>query len=212
MKKISILFLSLCLMFSVSAQNEYDDEVPQTGEEEFVGFNKKNKKNKEEKDLSRIRIGGTAGFGAGTNQLGFNISPLVGYQVVEDRIELGGGFQYDLYREGIKNNYKYLQHTYGPIAYGRIYIWEGLFAQIKGVYLISNAKQTNYISSSNTVITKYKDDFFNVYGGAGYSFPIGDKAYFNLGLEINIIPFENNGLSNRKPRSVSPFFNFQFSL
>lgn len=210
MKKISILFLSLCLILSISAQNEYDDEVPQTNEEEFVGFNKKNKL-KEKKDLSRIRIGGTAGFGAGTNQLGFNISPLIGYQVVEDRIELGGGFQYDLYREGIKNNYKYLQHTYGPTAYGRVYIWEGLFAQVRAVYLVSNAKQTDFNYNPNR-ISKYKDDFFNVYGGAGYAFPIGNNAYFNLGLEINIIPFENNGLSNRRPRSVSPFFNIMFSL
>ena len=93
--------LILVIMFGftfVQAQNEYDDEVPQAYTEEFVGFNKKGKEIKKRLDQCRLRVGGAAGFLIRNSELGFNISPIVGYQVVEDRLEVGGGISYDFYR------------------------------------------------------------------------------------------------------------------
>ena len=202
MKKISILLFSLCLVFNISAQNEYDDEVPQTDEEEFVGFNKKNK-NRQKKDLSRIKIGGTMGFGLANNQLSFNISPMIGYQIIEDRLEVGTGIIYGFYRYKTNNpSYKYTENTIGTNNYLRVYVWSGLFAQLRGEY------KKIYAKDSNNMKAELK--LGNIYGGAGYSIPIGDRAAMNLGLEINLIEYDPN-ISNYK-RVLSPFFNFQYSL
>jgi len=200
MRKLAILILSLGIAWNISAQNEYDDEVPQIEEEEFVGFNKKNR---EKKDLSRIKIGGTAGFGLANNQLSFNISPLIGYQIVEDRLEIGTGIIYGYYRyKTTSPSYKYTENTIGTNNYLRLYIWEGLFTQLRGEY------KKIYATDSNNQKQELK--LGNIYGGAGYSIFISEKASMNLGLEINIIEYDSS-ISNYK-RVVSPFFNFQYSL
>lgn len=200
MKK-AILFLLVILGTSfVFAQGEYDDEVPIDSEEEFVGFNKKGK---EKKDLSRIRIGGSAGFGIGNRQLGFSMSPTVGYQVVEDRIEIGTGILYDFYRYK-EPTIKYIENTVGSNNYVRVYVWEGLFAQFRGVY------QKTYIKLNTVKYAPIRQG--NVFGGAGYQYQVADKVFINFGLEINLIPYDLSVVNSRTERIISPFFQFQFSL
>lgn len=202
MNKILVFIFLLFTSLSLSAQGEYDEEVPpSSNNEEFVGFNKK--KNKEKKDLSRIRIGGTAGFGIANNQIGFNISPTVGYQVVKDRVEFGGGMVYDYYRyKDPRNVFKI--NTPGVSAYARLFVWEGIFIQARGVY------QWAFVNDNG-----FKFDpigYGNIFGGAGYQFPIGNKVFMNVGLEVNIIPFDQTIINTRSERVISPFFNIQFAL
>lgn len=200
MKKLIILLGLFTFTQVLWSQTEYDQELPESTGEEFVGFNKKNNV---KKDLSRIRIGGTAGFGIANSQLSFNISPLIGYQLVEDRIEVGAGMIYDYYR------YKdprltFVVNTPGINTYTRIYIWEGVFAQARGVY------QWAYVNDNG-----FKYDpigYGNVFGGLGYQFQISEKVFFNAGLEVNIIPFDPQIINSGRPRVISPFFNIQFAL
>lgn len=196
---ISILLLVLMVQF-VFTQGEYDQEVPEESEEEFVGFNKKGK---EKKDLSRIRIGGSAGFGLGNRQLGFNFSPTIAYQVVEDRIEIGTGILYDYYRYK-EPAIKYTENTVGSNNYVRLYVWEGLFAQFRGVY------QKTYINLNTVQLAPLRQG--NVFGGVGYQYQVADKIYINIGLEINLIPYDLSVVNSRTERIISPFFQFQFSL
>ena len=200
MKKLIILLGLVAFTQALWSQTEYDDEIPETTEEEFVGFNKKNKV---KKDLSRIRIGGTAGFGIANNELSFSYSPMIGYQLVEDRIEIGTGILYDYYRYKDPRN-KLTQNTVGSNNYLRIYVWQGLFAQGRGVY------QKTYTKYNNTKYAPIK--LGNVFGGAGYQFEVTNKIFMNVGLEINIIPYDLSIVNSRAERVISPFFNIQFSL
>lgn len=187
------MFISLGL-----SQNEYDGQIPETNSEEFVGFNKKNK---DKKDLSRIKIGGSAGFGFANQTISLNISPLIGYQIVKDRLEIGTGIYYEYFKYNDRR-FGYHFNTVGPNSYLRVYVWGGVFVQARGVYLVNYGKSVNG--------TKVRYDFGNVYGGAGYSIPLGERATMNVGLEINLIEYSPS-YSNTK-RIISPFFNFQYSL
>jgi len=194
--------LILVIMFGftfVQAQNEYDDEVPPADTEEFVGFNKKGKEKKKRLDQCRLRVGGAAGFLIRNSELGFNISPIVGYQVVEDRLEVGGGISYDFYRFR-EPGLKYTENTVGGSVYLRAYVWEGLFAQFKGVV------QKTYIERNQTPAIRQE----NIFGGFGYQYPIADRAFMNFGLEINLIPYDLRIVASRAERVISPFFQFQF--
>ena len=196
--------LILVIMFGftfVQAQNEYDDEVPQANTEEFVGFNKKGKEIKKRLDQCRLRVGGAAGFLIRNSELGFNISPIVGYQVVEDRLEVGGGISYDFYRFRA-SGFKYTENTVGGSVYLRAYVWEGLFAQFKGVV------QKTYIEQNLTALPAIRQE--NIFGGVGYQYPIADRAFMNFGLEINLIPYDLRIVASRAERVISPFFQFQF--
>ena len=201
MKKLIILLSLFAFSQALWSQTKYDDEVPETSEDEFVGFNKK--KNKTKKDLSRIRIGGTAGFGIANRQLSFSISPTVGYQIVEDRLEIGTGILYDYYRYKDSRN-KLTQNTVGSNSYVRIYVWNGFFAQARGVY------QKSYTSLNNTQLAPIR--LGNVFAGAGYQFEVTDKIFMNVGLEINIIPYSSAPSLSQAERVISPFFMIQFAL
>lgn len=107
------------ILFSVSfaftyAQGDYDDELPPSNNDEFVGFGKKEKNRKKEfkKNLCKMRIGGSLGFGYYNGLLNLGISPQVGYQIVEDRLEFGGGFSYD-YQRFKNSRYTQNQHIIG---------------------------------------------------------------------------------------------------
>lgn len=210
MKYYFFLIIFSLSFVSVLAQDDYDKELPPSKNEEFIGFGKKEKfkKNKPIKDLSRIRIGGSVGLGFYDGLFNIGLSPLVGYQVVEDRLELGGGFTYDYLR--YKNNlYIYNQHTIGPVAYIRGYIWKGLFAQVRGVYQKSYANQLN---RQTKIKLKAEDDLGNVYAAVGYSLPMGSKVFFNIGLEVNLIAYDLSRVNASAKRVFTPFMNIQFSL
>ena len=201
MNKILVCLFIIFSSVTVYAQNEYDNETPPSEEEEFVGYNKK--KNKSKKDLSRLRIGPSLGFALANNQIGFNISPVIGYQVVEDRLEFGAGMGYDFYRYK-DPRYKFTVHTPGVIGYGRVYVWQGLFAQAKGVY--------NWDFVNDNGFKYDPTGYGNIFGGAGYQIKAGERFFMNIGLEINILPYDQSIIGARAERVISPFFNFQIGL
>lgn len=199
-----LVIILFCLSFSfVHAQNEYDDEVPPSDTEEFVGFNKKGKEKKKRLDECRLRIGGTANFGVGNGQIGFSASPTVGYMVVEDRIEIGTGILYNFYRfKDDRVPVKYVENTVGSNNYVRVFVWEGLFAQFRGVY------QKTYVKLNGVSLAPIR--LGNVFGGAGYQYKISERGFINFGLEINLIPYDLSVVNSRSERIISPFFQFQF--
>lgn len=198
MKKVLLLFACTCIFSLAFNQTEYDDEVPAENQEQFVGYNKKNKK---DKDLSRILIGGSANFSFSNNTFFLAFSPLVGYQVVKDRLELGGGAMYQ-YVKYSDRRYGYDVNTIGPNAYAKLYVWNQLFVQGRCVYLKNYGKTISGL--------KFEGNFWNVFAGAGYSVDFSEKAKMNIGLEINLLEYDPR-YSNAK-RVISPFFNFQYRL
>ncbi|MGB1247358.1 MAG: hypothetical protein ACPG4Z_00625 [Chitinophagales bacterium] len=196
-KGLAIFIFIFCFAISYG-QNEYDNDSPDTEEEEeFVGFDKK-KKDKEKNNLNkRLRLGADFGyFYIDKFELGFAITPILSYQIVEDRLELGTGLNYRILKDRINKD---AFHLLGNKSYMRAYIWNGIFAQFSGEINGLVGKSSRLYSLSNNK---------NVFFGGGYSIEMGNNGYFNIGAEINLIEYEN---SDRK-RSISPFFNFQFAF
>lgn len=209
MKKLWIV-AALCslIFFKLSAQNEYDDKLPPSTEnEDFVGFNKKAKQ-KEKKDLSRIRLGGD--FGLSFTEFAFfaELSPLVGYQVIENRLELGGGFIYQY--TNVRMPFQTFSgqvffpakiNILGGRTYARLYIWEGIFVQTEGLLI-------NYRERPKDTDELIKLSLSNMLGGAGYTFhQPGSKFYGNIAVLTNLFI---NPLYPR--RQLIPRIGFQISL
>jgi len=209
MKRFWFILLLVSFVFTQTiAQNEYDDKLPPSTEnEDFVGFNKKGKQ-KEMKDLSRIRIGGD--FGLAFTEFAFfaEISPLVGYQVVENRLELGGGFIYQ--HTNVRRAFQTFGgqvffpakiNILGGRTYARLYIWEGIFAQAEGLLI-------NYREKPKDTDELIKLSLSNMLVGGGYTFhQKGSRFYSNIAVLTNVFI---NPLYPR--RQIIPRIGFQISL
>lgn len=206
-KWIPIIILSIFFSAKLSAQNEYDDKLPPSSNDEFVGFSKKAKE-KKKKDLSRIRLGGD--FGLSFTDFAFfaEVSPLVGYQVVENRLELGGGIIYQ--HTNVRRPFQTFGgqvffpakiNILGGRNYARLYIWEGIFAQVEGLLI-------NYRERPKDSDQLIKLTMSNVLAGGGYTFhQPGSKFYGNIAVLTNLVI---NPLYPR--RQIIPRIGFQISL
>jgi hypothetical protein len=181
----------LFLFFSTSHKAVAQDEVYQPAEVEdtiITAPSKDNNKDKAEKEdartqlekrkerLQRIRIGTNLGFQFGTFTY-IDISPTIGYMVIPDRLELGGGpiFIYERYK--FSPTYKFSAFVYGPDIYARGYIWKGL-----------------YLESRYDLVNKPSVDDFNrklwvshLLLGAGYAAQMGKIGFFNVSAVFNVL-------------------------
>jgi len=197
-----VLFAMLLISgaaFTVHAQYDYED----------YDLKKKPKMPKEEKtrrssdgkgfELSKLSVGGMFNFSYGggyydgfteySNILYLDISPLVTYELIEDRLDIGGGviyqFQkYDVYINSFPpvsyDNYK--SHIAGGRFFPRVYIFEGLFAQLE--YVVWNGDVL--LIDQTGIVDKTRMTFHNAFAGAGYKFPIGENSYFTLLGSVNL--------------------------
>ena len=146
-----------------------------------------------------------------SNILYLDISPIVGYQLIEDRLEIGTGviyqFQrYDAYVRAYGLSFDNIKsHTYGGRVFPRVYIFQGLFAQLE--YLIWNGQVSEiYFSNAGTyAIRDIRLTFHNAFAGVGYRFPVGERAFFTIIGSINL---NTNLLYPRR----QPFVNFGFGV
>lgn len=195
MKKIFIIFL---LLFSIQISfaqknddNEYatDDEV-----EEFEGL----KDEKKKLDLSRFRVGGDFGFSlGGQGVVAAEVSPIIGYQIIRDRLEIGPGLVY----QHLSQAKVYAENNVGGQAYLRGYIWQGIFVQVDGFLVNFNYK---YIGTNRTGSFTYGNGFV----GAGYAFNHKEAPfYISLSVKTNMV------IDQFYPtRRIIPKIGFQFRL
>ncbi len=167
-------------------------------------------------EFNKMSVGGIFNFsyGAGyfdgyyeySNILYLEISPIVTYQLIEKRLDIGAGVIYQFQKFDVEalnfasQEYKY--HTYGGRIFPRVYIWQGLFAQLE--YVVQNGDVTVFDPNNGT----YRDTrmtFHNAFAGGGYSFPLGGAGYFALLVYINL----NTNLLYPERR---PFFSFGFGI
>lgn len=187
---LSVILFLFCLQvgFSQDTDNEYAEDV-----DSFEGL----KEEKKKADLSRIRIGGDFGLGFGNNAVFAEISPIVGYQVIRDRLELGPGLIYQ-HESRAKT---YAVNNIGGQAYIRGYLWEGLFLQVDGFLVNFNYKD---IANNRKANFTYGNGFV----GAGYA--INHKTapfYFVISVKTNMV------INKYMPtRRIIPKIGFQFRL
>lgn len=206
MKKSLLLLLAIFFAFGAFAQDDdYDTELPDTQDEEFVGFNKKKK---DKNRTKRWRLGGDFGFSATEFLINTEISPLLGYQIIEDRLEVGGGIVYQY--TNIRRTFISLPsgNTFVPAKinvlggrnYARAYVWEGLYLQLEGILI-------NYRERPKDVDRLIKLTIGNALAGVGYKLDIADNIHTNFSVSTNLII---NPLYPQ--RTLIPRIGFQISL
>lgn len=193
MKKLFSIFILLFFYqasYSQTEDNEYSDNDEET---EFKGI----KDEKKKLDLSRFRVGGDIGLGFASNTFFAEISPLIGYQIFKDRLEVGPGLIYQHQSEA--KTYSF--NNVGGQAYIRGYIFDGIFAQVDG-FLVNY----NYKNSLNN--TKSSFTYGNGFVGAGYAFNHKEAPFYF------IISVKTNMVTNKyyPKRLIIPKIGFQFKL
>ena len=217
MKRVlPLLILLFAGVHSVHAQYDYDDHDLKKPPKESNAEKIARRSDGKGFDLEKMAIGGIFNFSYGSgyydgyyeysNILYLEISPIVTYELIEDRFLLGTGVIYQFQKFDARaanfasTEYKY--HTYGGRIFPRVYIWQGLFAQLE--YIIQNGDVTvfdpNTYTTRNTRMT-----FHNVFAGGGYAFPLGDAGYFALLMSVNL---NTNALYPER----RPFFSFGFGI
>ena len=187
MKKFILLFIIPLLATTLIAQDEYEDEVPYDGEEEFKPLKK------ERKDfVHNFLVGGSGGFSVGNNTLVFDLNPVVAYQIVRDRLEVGVGVAYTFGRWQEITGIEHKTNIIGPQVYFRGYVWEGLFAQFDGIYSVYKDK------TKTTPVNKFKTTYGNVFAGGGFRSG-GEKVYYDVGIKVNLLEVENSPYAKRWP-------------
>lgn len=190
MKYLRIIFcLALILSFSISSAQQEDygkkekkvDKVPQEDKFEY------NSSNPDKKwDWSKARIGGNFGLSFNNRGLFIDASPTFGYKI-NRVVELGAGFktlyyrQKDFYTDGV-NFYDYSSLTYGPLAYGRFTIWDGIFAMAQYEMANKNPINISSIDESNQRLNVH-----HLLIGGGYSTSIGGAGNLNISLLYDVI-------------------------
>jgi len=185
----SIFILVLVLGFSVvqAQQEDYkkqENKVNRSTQNEFE-YNSDNSGKKW--DWANARMGGNFGMSFRNGGLFIDASPTFGYRI-NQVVELGAGFKTLYYRQrdvnfdNSNNTFVYTSLTYGPLAYGRFTIWDGIFAMAQ--YEMAN-KNPFHITSFDQL-----NDRINVHHlliGGGYSTPIGGAGNLNISLLYDVI-------------------------
>jgi hypothetical protein len=130
-------------------------------------------KKKQHNILERMDFGGYLGAQFGDITL-INISPLVGYRVLES-FHVGLGFTYQFYKD---NYYDYKSSAYGVNVYARYFVWRDLFAHAEYAPVYYDNVYTG---------TYYEGAWFHdVLLGGGYRQWIGNKAFMTLMILWNV--------------------------
>jgi hypothetical protein len=138
-------------------------------------------------DWADARMGGNFGMSFQNGGLFIDASPTFGYRI-NKVVELGAGFKTLYYRQrnvnfdNSSNTFVYTSLTYGPLAYGRFTVWDGIFAMAQ--YEMAN-KNPFHITSFDQL-----NDRINVHHlliGGGYSTPIGGAGNLNISLLYDVI-------------------------
>lgn len=195
MKKLSFVLLLVAFILNVQAQTDADHEyAPDSEIQQFESI----KIDKKKVDLSRFRVGGDFGFSLGGQGIvAAEVSPIIGYQIIRDRLEIGPGLVY----QHLSKAKVYAENNVGGQAYLRGYLWNGIFLQIDG-FLV------NFNYSDKIVNQKGSFTYGNGFVGAGYSFNHAEAPfYISLSVKTNMV------IDKYYPtRRIIPKIGFQFRL
>ena len=192
-KLLSILlfFFVYQLAYTQTEDNEYSEDE---GEIVFKGL----KEEKQKLILCNFRFGGDVGIGFSQNTFFAELSPMIGYQVIKDRLEIGPGIVYQHQSE----SKQYAVNNFGGQAYIRGYIFDGIFAQVDGFLVNYNRKRLGLNPSSSSFT------YGNGFVGVGYAFNHKDAPFYMvISVKTNMVTD-----SNYPERLIVPKIGFQFKF
>lgn len=177
------LIICLALFLSVGTAIAQD-------EDEGTEIESKEKVKRKPEWLRNLRVGGVFGLSFssfnGGNQLYFELSPDISYRLHE-RVQVGGGPIYRLWRFKYNFGGTDVFHHVGGRLWTRVFIFEGLFAQVQGEVLNGN------IVSNGPRITQGQ-----VFLGGGYYASFSSNAGLFITVLVPLI--ENDFYPNRNPQ------------
>lgn len=200
------IFSTLLILFSAHSlfAQEYEDEFNfDKVREKEEAIEEELEKDDKFFDKERLYFGGGFGFAFG-NIVFLDISPDVIYEVIEDRMQVGAGISYqytnyrgDMYQYPGGNKF----HSYGARLFDRVFIWDGLFAQLE--YQMVN---TEYLYSDGVSgIIRSRGTFHTMFGGLGYNFMVGRNSFMSMTMLVNLNT--NDYYPIRRP-----YFNMGFGI
>lgn len=218
--KITILFLlSLCL--TVQAQQEdYSKEKKEKSRSTYSDKThtrglevEKGPKPDKKWDWAKARMGGNLSLAFGSGQVFIDASPTFGYRVHE-RIEVGAGYKIFYFKDDnvllvdrngfVVGSYAYNDFIHGPLAYSRVYVWEGV--HVHAQYEMAN-KQPFDVNNPNDRINVH-----HLLLGAGYSSSIGKAGQINLSLLYNVLDQKESIYQFGTFGSIPLFLNISFGF
>lgn len=132
---------------------------------------------KRKEKLDRIRVGlGNFGLQFGTYTY-IQATPTIGYMVIKDRLELGGGPILIYQRIRYTNNYAESFFVYGLDIYARGYVYKGAYLEAR--YDLVN--KPSYFDANKRLNVNH------LLIGAGYTQKLGKIGYFNGSLLFNVL-------------------------
>ncbi|HQO88362.1 MAG: hypothetical protein IT274_10530 [Chitinophagales bacterium] len=136
---------------------------------------------KKKERLKRLRLGGIFGVQFG-NFTYVNISPTVGYMVIKDRLEMGGGpiMIYQRFRYNSFDAYNFFD--YGVDVYTRGFLYKGLFLEAR--YDLVN--KPSYFNIDRRL------NVHHLLLGGGYAAPISNIGVLNVSLLYNVLDNEES--------------------
>lgn len=161
--RIIWVFIFFALAAPVAAQEDIDTTHAGIHKEDEKKFDKKNDK---ASFSDRLFTGGDLGLQFGSITL-VNLSPMVGYWLVEDTWAVGTGVSYLYYSN---HYYNFSTSVYGGNLFTRYHVYEDLFAH--GEYEVLNVEAFDGLHKR-----------VNVPGlllGGGYRYDIGEKSSATL--------------------------------
>lgn len=168
-----ILLCCACLFFNQIVFSQNDSTYFQLPE-------KKKKENKKQFNWDRISIGGNFALYTSTRYSFVDISPIIGYKISKWLL-VGAGPVYTYYSE-LYGSIKYKFDMYGFRTIGRVYILEGVFAQVGWDKLNRSIYEINY----NNIIQEKRIWIDNLWIGGGIRYSIGGNTYMLTSVLFNL--------------------------
>lgn len=189
--RLSIIFISLLMILISStgwAQEEDYSKKDRSPKVERESFDYNSESSGKKWNWENARIGGNFAMSFSSGGLFIDASPTFGYKI-NRIVEAGVGFkmlyyrQKDVYFDNNSNQtFDYKSVTYGPLAYGRFTVWEGIFLMAQ--YEMAN-KEPYYVTSFADINNRL--NVHHLLLGGGYSTPIGNAGNLNISLLYEVI-------------------------
>lgn len=134
---------------------------------------------------NRWVFGGNVALSFSGNGLLVGASPTVGYRITE-RLTAGGGGMY-YYQQFRSNGFSYESSIYGPQAYVRFVVGEGILQSNDRLFL-----QTDYYNINSKYYNFQSEAFARIwvpqwYVGGGYFMEIGNNVFIGLNVMYDLI-------------------------
>lgn len=199
-RTLKYLLLATCLLFTLPAVAQYDDEGEFGPPPKEAPTDDNNGPRLDRGLREKFAIGGFFNMTFG-DVIYLDISPIVFFRPIE-RLQFGTGFIYQ-YINDRRFRPPYKSNLIGGRTFGRVFVWDNLFVQLE--YNVINGDFFEVYNSTTGTYEDFRATYHTMFGGGGYNVPIGENSFLSLMVLVNL----NTNLIYPQRR---PFVNIGFGV